>query len=180
MMYCKTFSLALFPQTCVVPHFWNTVPKKDVRSQGFLTRVVKIRCWKWYTTPPTYFRPPVLTRQIPSSSAVLQTGDQVVRARCIACRLAVTPRWCSFRCQLLPSCCSRWSRRDWWRNRSCVTTSAPSGRLRWLHWALPEPGARRRTSGRCWWRSAEDRGANVFNTAARSSLSWFIHWPELH
>lgn len=77
-------------------------------------------------------------------------------------RFEITRCWCSFRFQLSPSCCSRWSCCDWWRSRSCATTSAPSGRRRWLRWALPEPDARRRTSGRCWWWSVERSRARSF------------------
>lgn len=92
----------------------------------------------------------------------------------------VTPHWCSFRWQLLPSCCSRWSRCDWWMSRSCVMTSAPSGRQRWLRWAQPEPDAQRRTSGRCWWRSAEDQSKRVQNSFLFISWSLMTMDVKLH
>lgn len=76
--------------------------------------------------------------------------------------LKVTPRWCSCCCRLWPFCCSRWSCCGWWRSRSFEKTSAPSDTQRWLRWAPSEPGAPRRTSGRCWWGSEDTQYSQKF------------------
>ena len=159
----KSFPSAPSPQRCVVVHVWTTVPTKDFRA-------VRVRCRK-LRNPPTFFQKPSKLSWFPRALQSHNLGSKPLRACC-----HVTPRWRNFRCQLSLSCCSKWSRRDLLSFRSCVMTSAPSGKRRWLRLAQPEPGARRRTSGRCWWRSVGDRGRSRDVLFTHSSCFEFVHF----
>ena len=115
--------------------------------------------------PPRSTQPPILERSTTSLPVHYMRGGGVCVCVTLQFRpppnagLVFRPRWP----RPLPklSCCSRWSRCDWWSCRSCGTSSAPSGRRRWRRWAPPVRGGPRRTSTQCWWWSGGQRWVNL-------------------